>query len=31
MFATVLERVPDAELREEISRVVEEQIEHEQR
>ena len=31
LFATVLERVPDAELREEISRVVEEQIEHEQR
>ena len=31
LFATVLERVPDAELREEISRVVEERIEHGQR
>ena len=31
LFATVLERVPDADLREEISREVEERIEHGQR
>ncbi|MBO5604826.1 MAG: SufD family Fe-S cluster assembly protein, partial [Acidaminococcaceae bacterium] len=31
LFATVLERVPDAELSEEISREVEERIEHGQR